>query len=101
MPAFLDECMDAFDMARYDVVGFTTTFEQNLASLSLARMVKERYPEKVVVFGGANCDGVMGVELHRSFPWIDYVVSGEADLVFPRLGRSTWPPARWCRRCRG
>jgi ribosomal peptide maturation radical SAM protein 1 len=85
VPAFLEECFDAFDVAHYDVVGFTTTFEQNLASLALARMVKERLPEKVIVFGGANCDGVMGQELHRSFPWIDYVVSGEADLVFPRL----------------
>jgi ribosomal peptide maturation radical SAM protein 1 len=85
VPAFLDECMEAFDIARYDIVGFTTTFEQNLASLSLARMVKERFPEKVVVFGGANCDGVMGVEMHRSFPWIDYVVGGEADLIFPTL----------------
>lgn len=85
VPPFLDECLDAFDIARYDVIGFTTTFEQNLASLCLARMVKERYPEKVVVFGGANCDGVMGVEMHRSFPWIDYVVAGEADEVFPRL----------------
>jgi ribosomal peptide maturation radical SAM protein 1 len=85
VPPFLDECMDVFDVTRYDVIGFTTTFEQNLASLALARMVKERYPDKVVVFGGANCDGVMGLEMHRSFPWIDYVVAGEADLVFPRL----------------
>jgi ribosomal peptide maturation radical SAM protein 1 len=97
VPPFLDECMDAFNVANYDIIGFTTTFEQNLASLSLARALKDRYPEKIVVFGGANCDGVMGIEMHRSFPWIDYVVAGEADLVFPRLvthlsSRAAVPP---------
>jgi ribosomal peptide maturation radical SAM protein 1 len=97
VPPFLDQCMDAFNVKHYDVIGFTTTFEQNLASLSLARALKDRYPEKIVVFGGANCDGVMGIEMHRSFPWIDYVVAGEADLVFPRLvthlsSRAAVPP---------
>ena len=30
----------------------------------------------------------MGVALHRSFPWIDYVCSGEGDLAFPELVRA-------------
>ena len=82
---FLDECIERFDAAAYDVVGFTTTFEQNLASLALAARLKARYPEKTIVFGGGNCEGVMGLELHRRFPFIDYVCSGEADDSFPEL----------------
>jgi len=82
---FLEACLGRFQVARFDMVGFTTTFEQNLASLALARLVKERYPEKTVVFGGGNCEGVMGLELHRQFPWIDYVCSGESDNSFPLL----------------
>ena len=27
----------------------------------------------------------MGAASHRAFDWVDFVVSGEADLVFPRL----------------
>lgn len=84
---YLEACLSAFDVAAFDVVGFSTTFEQNLGSLALARLLKARHPEKTVVFGGANCEGVMGRELHRSFPWIDYVVSGEADRAFPELLR--------------
>jgi ribosomal peptide maturation radical SAM protein 1 len=80
---FLEGCFERFDFAAYDVIGFTTTFQQNLASLTLARMIRERFPEKVIVFGGGNCEGVMGLELHRSFPWIDYVCSGECDNSFP------------------
>ena len=83
--SFLEACLDRFEIARFDIIGFTTTFEQNLASLALARLIKGRYPEKTVVFGGGNCEGVMGLELHRQFPWIDYVCSGESDNSFPAL----------------
>ena len=34
---FLQACLEEFRIADYDIVGFTTTFEQNLASLALAR----------------------------------------------------------------
>lgn len=82
---FLEACFEKFDIARFDVIGFTTTFQQSLASLALSRMIKQRMPEKIVVFGGGNCEGVMGLELHRSFPWIDYICSGESDRSFPEL----------------
>ena len=82
---FLRRCVESVDWGAYDVVGFTTTFAQNVASLALARRVKERSPESVVVLGGANCEGEMGLALHRSFPFVDLVCAGEADLTFPRL----------------
>src|SRR5208282_1566145 len=82
---FLEACLDRFQVNKFEIIGFTTTFEQNLASLALARLIKDRYPQKTIVFGGGNCEGVMGMELHRRFPWIDYVCSGEADNSFPLL----------------
>lgn len=82
---FLAACLDEYRVADYDIIGFTTTFEQNLASLALARMIKDLWPDKSIVFGGGNCEGDMGRELHRSFPWIDYICSGEGEQSFPRL----------------
>ncbi len=82
---FLDACLEEFRIENYDVIGFTTTFEQNLASLAAARLIKDHWPEKAIVFGGGNCEGEMGRELHRSFPWIDYVCSGEGEYSFPQL----------------
>jgi radical SAM superfamily enzyme YgiQ (UPF0313 family) len=35
--------------------------------------------------GGANCEGEMGIETLRAFPWVDCVVSGEADAFFREL----------------
>ncbi len=85
---FLEACFVEFDLESYDIIGFTSTFEQNMASIALARLIKERYPEKVTVLGGGNCEGVMGLELHRQFPWIDYVCSGESENSFPALVRA-------------
>jgi ribosomal peptide maturation radical SAM protein 1 len=67
----------------YAVIGFTSTFEQNVASFALARKIKLITPGAVTVFGGANFDGEMGQEFLRVLPFIDYAVIGEADLVFP------------------
>jgi ribosomal peptide maturation radical SAM protein 1 len=69
------------------LVGFTSMFQQHVASLALARLIKRDLPESFIVFGGANCEGVMGAETVRQFPFVDAAVSGEADLVFPELAR--------------
>lgn len=79
---YLDHMLDVVPWATYRVVGFTTTFAQTVPSLALARRLKERYPEIIVVFGGSNLDGPMGVELIRSMDCIDYGITGEADVAF-------------------
>jgi ribosomal peptide maturation radical SAM protein 1 len=85
VPEFLDYCMRTIPWERYALVGFTSMFEQNLASLALAWRIKQRYPNILITMGGANCFGSMGVQLHRSFTFLDYVFTGEADLDFPEL----------------
>lgn len=82
---FLDHCMGCIPWRQYAVVGFTSTFEQNLASLALAKRIKVAHPCIATVFGGANWEGVMGEELHRQFSFVDYVCPGEADESFPAL----------------
>jgi ribosomal peptide maturation radical SAM protein 1 len=81
----LSYCMAAIPWREYALVGFTSTFQQNIASLALARHIKEAHPEIAVVFGGANWEAEMGLELHRRFPFVDYVCSGEAEQSFPAL----------------
>lgn len=83
--SFLQTCLDKLTLQEYRIIGFTTTFQQNLASLALAHKIKTIYPDKIIVFGGGNCKDVMGFELHRSFPWIDYICCGESDKSFPEL----------------
>src|SRR6185369_7946730 len=82
---YLDEC--ARRIAEYSprMVGFTTTFHQTCASLAVAKRLKALPNPPIIVFGGANCEGEMGLQLLQSFPWIDYVCCGESDLSFPKL----------------
>ena len=82
---FIQECLEQIDWQAYNVIGFTSTFTQHGASLALARRVKQRFPHLLIAFGGANCESEMGLQLHRSFPFIDFVCSGEADVTFPRM----------------
>jgi len=80
---FLDHCADAVEWRQYALVGFAASFQQTMPSMCLARRIKERCPGATIVFGGAACEGAMGVEILRQFPDVDYVFLGEADLTFP------------------
>jgi ribosomal peptide maturation radical SAM protein 1 len=82
---FVDYCLAGIDWSEYAVVGFTSTFEQNIASLALSRRIKAAFPDIAIVFGGANWEGEMGEELHKRFPCVDFVCSGEAETSFPAL----------------
>lgn len=84
-PRFLDRCAELLLRHAPRVVGFTSVFQQNVASLALARRIKAIDPDVFIVFGGANCEGAMGAELVRHYPFVDAVVSGEAEVVFPLL----------------
>ena len=85
VPDFLDECVKHIPWDTFGVVGFTVTFAQTFASAALAARIKKLYPHIQIVFGGANVEGEMGVEVLRAFPWIDHAVHGEGETVFPEL----------------
>jgi ribosomal peptide maturation radical SAM protein 1 len=68
-----------------ELVGLTTTFMQNVSSLAVAARIKRYDPSVRIVLGGGNCDGPMGAALHRNHPYLDYVVRGEGEEVFPAL----------------
>ena len=85
VPEFLSWAVETVDWSQYGVVGFSSTFNQNLASLTLAKLIKEKYPSVKILFGGSNFESEMGLEYFRVFPWIDYVVPGEAEGVLPPL----------------
>jgi ribosomal peptide maturation radical SAM protein 1 len=85
IPQFVDHWARAVDWGRFGVVGFTSTFQQNVASLALARRIKERHPAVTIVLGGSNVEGEMGPAYLRAFPDVDIVVDGEGDLVLPAL----------------
>ena len=65
------------------IVAFSSLFQQTLASVALARAVKERCPGVVTVLGGANAREPMGSALLGTVDVFDFSFSGEADVEFP------------------
>lgn len=82
---FLEDCIGEVPWSRYRAVGFSLLFEQTMASLALAARLKALRPDLFTVFGGPNCEGVMGRALLDAYPFLDAVCSGEADRTFPAL----------------
>lgn len=66
------------------IIGCTSSMNQHVASLALLRYISTLAPDIITIMGGANCEDTMGRVTHEAFPWIDYIVSGEADdLIVP------------------
>lgn len=83
--AFIDDLARAIVTLRPRVVGVSTMFQQHCASLALLRRLRELAPAITTLMGGANCESMMGRATFEAFPWVDYVVAGEADDVIVPL----------------
>jgi ribosomal peptide maturation radical SAM protein 1 len=82
---YLNRCLAETQWEDYDIVGFSSTFRQQCASLAMAARVKHAHPATLIVFGGANCETCMGESVLRHWDFVDYVVSGEGEHAFPAL----------------
>jgi len=96
VPAFLGECVQKIQQAGdVEVVTFSCTFFQTIASLALGRRLKQVFPDVKITYGGACFHDEMGEELIRRVPWIDAVSVGETDDVivpFFQALRENRPP---------
>jgi ribosomal peptide maturation radical SAM protein 1 len=91
VPAFLDGIMDEIPTGQYRVVVTCADLSvgedriQNCAGLAFLRRLKARDSGIVTVMGGANCQADLGAALHETFPFVDYVCTGEGERVLPKL----------------
>lgn len=65
-----------------EIIGFTSTFEQTLASLALIERIKRHAPSKTLILGGANVDGPMADAVAALSSAIDHVFAGESEAAF-------------------
>ncbi|MDR2705972.1 MAG: RiPP maturation radical SAM C-methyltransferase [Planctomycetaceae bacterium] len=70
-----------------NLVGCTSLLTQHLSSLLLLKKIKEADPNIITLLGGAGLDSEMGIANHQIFPFVDYVVSGDADEIIVPLCR--------------
>ena len=84
---FKRSCLARIGEARPDLVGFSTSFNQLLPSLWLARQIKEAWPQVRIVFGGSACSMPMGERISETYAVVDHVVSGYGEEPLLELAR--------------
>lgn len=82
---FLEDLIDLYSLDSFDVVGFTSMFVQNVPSFAMARRLKQRNPDVVILMGGANCETPMGQVIAKNVDVVDFVFSGPALKTFPEF----------------
>ena len=92
---FATRCLLRVREAVPDIIGFTTSHNQLMASLWLARRFKEAGCNATIVFGGAACSDGMGRALLRHYPQVDRVVSGFGEMPLLHLCADNPPPCRF------
>lgn len=73
------------DWQQYDIIGFTLNYGQFLPSLAVAKKIKELNPDKKIIFGGSRTVGNLGKRVLESFPYVDFIVSGDGEEALYRL----------------
>ena len=78
---YLDALIAEHEIHKADVVGFTSRFQQQVASIAMARKLKEINRETIIIMGGPNCEPPSGHELAKNIIPIDYILSGRRFLI--------------------
>ncbi len=92
--ALVAACLERVAATRPDLVGLTTSLNQLLPALFLARAIKAHAPGVRIVLGGSACATPMGGALLAAYPEVDWVVSGWGEPALLALARGEDPPAR-------
>ncbi len=87
----LEYCAAPFARESSHLVGLTTSFNQLMPSLWLARELKRRWPALKVVLGGSACTRPMGEAIAAAYPFVDYIVSGNGERLLVDLAAGAMP----------
>lgn len=68
----------------YDAVGISCNYNI-LPALYFASAIKSLYPNVQTILGGNQVNGAVGQAVIRTFPFIDWVVSGEGEMAAVRI----------------
>jgi ribosomal peptide maturation radical SAM protein 1 len=89
IPNWLNRWADEIAASDATMVGFTCMFDQTIASVAMARLIKQKAPGKLIVLGGYAVRSPTGEAILRSFHEIDVVCTGEGEPVIVPLARAS------------
>ena len=87
--AFVERAARTLHETGAPIVAFTTTFHQTCACLAIAKRLKALPNPPIVCFGGANCEGEMGLQMIDCFPGSTTCARVRATWSFLSLSSDT------------
>ena len=75
----LENWISGRDWSQYGFVGFSVCFNQLLASLAAAALIKKKFPHTTIIFGGSSCAATAGKSIVDAFSCVDFVIQGEGE----------------------
>ncbi|MBP5199589.1 MAG: RiPP maturation radical SAM C-methyltransferase [Schwartzia sp.] len=63
------------------IVAFLSMYQQQNATIALAKRLKKEKDAPIIMAGGANCEGDAGQAMIEYFEPFDYIFTGEADEI--------------------
>lgn len=89
IPRFLRGSAEEIARSNASLVGFTCMFDQTIASLALAKVIREIAPDKMLALGGYAVRPPAGEMLLASAPWIDAICIGEGEQTIVELAEAS------------
>src|SRR6185503_14530363 len=83
-PDFVRLVVRELDSFEFDAFGFSTICSTYPLTLRLAKEVRRVRPEVKIILGGPQAS-VVDVQTLKEFPFVDFILRGEAEDTFPRL----------------
>jgi hypothetical protein len=84
--SFYENAIDRLLAEGASVYGFTSMAVDSHVALHLARLLKQAQPDVTNVLGGPHFSSIAN-EVLENYPWIDFVIRGEAETTFGNLIR--------------
>jgi ribosomal peptide maturation radical SAM protein 1 len=89
VPQYLAECAEEVFAYAPTLVGFSCMFDQTLASIALAKVLRQRLPGVMIVCGGYALEGPPGLEVLHGFDVIDAVAVGDGEPQIGKLAKAS------------
>lgn len=82
---YLEDCVSKILHEDPTLVGFTCSFDQTMASLACAKLLRKKKRNVFIVLGGYAVNGEVGKMLLECFPFIDCVAQGDSETTIVKL----------------
>ena len=75
-----DAFIDRQNWPSYGLLGFTISLCQLTSALHVIKRIKKKFPDQIIVVGGASTPATAAPGILKQFPEVDMVVNGEGEL---------------------